>query len=125
MRPRPTPATLCVPVVLLADLPSQMPAPTVHAISCTRLAIHWYIPYSDPVPSHTFEVCVFDVDVGAEVPEGEDAAPARVLTRHYHECVVDGLLPGTLYEIRVRSQNVVGWGPFTAATTVRTQCKCQ
>lgn len=99
-----------------------MRPPRVHGISITRLAVHWEPPFDDAVGPHTFELAVWLADTLPTPERAQEAKPVATYTRFGRECVVTGLLAGESYHLLIRAKNLVGWGPWSEPTLVRTLC---
>lgn len=89
--------------------PSAPSAPTVSNVAQTVFDVAWTPPASNGSAITSYEVgyALTDVD-----PTTSMAATSPK--------TVTGLTPATAYYVKVRAQNAVGWGPWSASTMVTT-----
>jgi hypothetical protein len=108
------------PLRISECVPSTPPAPEVLPAG-DALLIRWNLPPEEDIPPSTrFAVTVrevgeeewlcFDAATGLLVPRG-----GRHVVKE-KECLVFGVRRGVLHEARLRTGNVIGWGPLSPSS---------
>ncbi|XP_072180136.1 fibronectin type-III domain-containing protein 3A-like [Diadema setosum] len=109
-----SPSSDVLSITTLPIVPGQSHPPRVHGRpKATSVNLRWGMPdYNGGAPITEFSI---EMTAADSMPTEVHRASAEIT-----ECPVGGLLPGRVYDFRLRSSNRVGYGPYSEPLRVST-----
>lgn len=108
--------------IFAADVPSKPAVPTLKAVSSSQMTIEVYPPSS----TGGSDITAFELwrDAGSPNSAFVKVSSYTGLTfQHTLDATVDTLTPGTIYQLKFRAKNIIGYSPFSAVLRVALSTK--